>query len=139
MTRREFVERAEALGYEVCFTAGGHLKLTHPCGALVHASSTPSDCRSWANTEAQLRRELRRHGCEPAPPPAPDPKPKRATRPARPGTPRKASDAAPRPDRLVEITGPDGRRIMRGYLAGRRVQLVRRPAGDGAFEWRPGG
>ena len=43
-----------ALGYVVEPTANGHLRFRHPAGAVVIASSTPSDWRSTHNTLAEL-------------------------------------------------------------------------------------
>jgi hypothetical protein len=44
-------------GWIVAVRRGGHLKLTHPCGALVFTGSTPSDHRARKNLLGQLRRE----------------------------------------------------------------------------------
>lgn len=69
MRAGELVRRVRREGWTVEPTRGGHLRLRHPCGGLVHAASTPSDRRAVANTLAECRRELRRrkggraHGC----------------------------------------------------------------------------
>jgi hypothetical protein len=52
-------------GYKVTFTAGGHVKITHPSLRMpVFAPGTPSDRRATANLLAHLRR-LRRAAEQP--------------------------------------------------------------------------
>jgi predicted RNA binding protein YcfA (HicA-like mRNA interferase family) len=50
------VRVARARGWTVTCTRGGHLRFTHPNGALVHTSSTPGDRRAVAAIRAHLRR-----------------------------------------------------------------------------------
>lgn len=57
----ELTRLAARDGWRVEPTRGGHLRLRHPSGALVHAAGTPSDRRALANTLSTMRRELRRH------------------------------------------------------------------------------
>jgi predicted RNA binding protein YcfA (HicA-like mRNA interferase family) len=52
----EVLRQAEARGWRVRPTRGGHWKLTHPSGAIVVAASTPSDARALKNLTANLRR-----------------------------------------------------------------------------------
>ena len=59
---RPVVEKALETGWSVEWSKGGHLKLTHPCGALTFVSATPSDPRTVKNAESNLRRLLRVHG-----------------------------------------------------------------------------
>lgn len=54
---RPLVEQALEEGWTVSPTQNGHLRFTHPCGALVHGPSTPSDHRALKNLRATLRRE----------------------------------------------------------------------------------
>jgi hypothetical protein len=54
----EVVEEFER-GWAIESTRGGHVRWTHPSGAIVHAASTPSDHRAWRNHLATLRRERR--------------------------------------------------------------------------------
>lgn len=51
-------------GWRMDYTKGGHLKFTHPSGATVFMSKTPSDYRSRKNFLAKCKRSLleRRHG-----------------------------------------------------------------------------
>jgi len=57
---KELLRWAEAAGWRVQFTRGGHLRLRHPDGGVVVAASTPSDQRALANLRAQMRRAERR-------------------------------------------------------------------------------
>lgn len=54
---RPVVEEAVSNGWTVEYTKNGHLRFTHPCGALVYGPSTPSDPRGLKNLAATLRRE----------------------------------------------------------------------------------
>lgn len=53
---RAILVEAEQRGWGVEQTRKGHLKLTHPTGAVVFAASSPSDHRAIKNMEARLRR-----------------------------------------------------------------------------------
>jgi len=55
---KRLIQAAEAAGWVVSRTKKNHLKFKAPSGAIVIASSTPSDHRSLKNTRA----ELHRHG-----------------------------------------------------------------------------
>jgi predicted RNA binding protein YcfA (HicA-like mRNA interferase family) len=57
---RQLLRQAQAHGWRVQPTRGGHWKLTHPSGDAVVTSSSPSDRRALANLKAQLRRAERR-------------------------------------------------------------------------------
>ena len=57
---KQVLRQAEAQGWRVQPTRGGHWKLTHPGGGIVVTSSSPSDHRALANVRAQLRRAERR-------------------------------------------------------------------------------
>jgi predicted RNA binding protein YcfA (HicA-like mRNA interferase family) len=57
---KQQLRQAEAHGWRVQPTRGGHWKLTHPDGGTVVTSSSPSDHRALANLKAQLRRAERR-------------------------------------------------------------------------------
>jgi predicted RNA binding protein YcfA (HicA-like mRNA interferase family) len=57
---REVLVEAERSGWTVDHTRRGHLRLTHPNGALVYCSSTPSDYRGVKNLRALLRRGTER-------------------------------------------------------------------------------
>lgn len=46
------VTEAEAAGWTVTHTRGGHLRFTHPDGHVVYGSGTPSDQRSVRNVRA---------------------------------------------------------------------------------------
>jgi predicted RNA binding protein YcfA (HicA-like mRNA interferase family) len=50
---------AEERGWTVHRTRGGHVRLKHPGGGLVVASSTPSDWREVRNTVARMARAER--------------------------------------------------------------------------------
>lgn len=54
---RPLVDQATKEGWTVSYTSKGHLRFTHPCGALVHGPTTPSDHRSLKNLKATMRRE----------------------------------------------------------------------------------
>jgi hypothetical protein len=60
----DLIKLAAELGYTASPTAGGHIRFVHECGAMVHAASTPSDRRAWANARSDLRRELRIRGVD---------------------------------------------------------------------------
>jgi len=63
MTRRDLLERAEAMGWRIQWTKGGHLKLTHPkADAPVYISSSPSCPRALKNAEAMLRQVTAEEG-----------------------------------------------------------------------------
>jgi hypothetical protein len=47
---------AEHRGWVVTNTRGGHLKLTHPNGAIYFTARTPSDWRAGKNVDRALRR-----------------------------------------------------------------------------------
>jgi predicted RNA binding protein YcfA (HicA-like mRNA interferase family) len=57
---RRLIRDARRRGWHATLTNGGHIRLTHPNGGLVHTSYTPSDHRSIRNLDAQLRRAERR-------------------------------------------------------------------------------
>jgi len=42
--------------WSVHIRRGGHLKLTHPNGAIYFTAMSPSDQRAWRNLTADLRR-----------------------------------------------------------------------------------
>lgn len=54
----EIIDEAEAQGWTVTITGGGHLRFTPPDKnkPMVHAPATSSDHRGLANTVSQLRR-----------------------------------------------------------------------------------
>jgi hypothetical protein len=54
---RPIVDQAAKEGWNISLTSNGHIRFTHPCGALVHGPSTPSDHRGLKNLKATLRRE----------------------------------------------------------------------------------
>jgi hypothetical protein len=60
----DLIKLGAELGYSAEPTAGGHIRFTHPSGALVHTASTPSDHRARANARSDLRRELRIRGVD---------------------------------------------------------------------------
>ena len=105
MTTTEFLRRARRDGWQASPTRGGHIRLEHPDAAgPVIAPSTPSDWRSLANTQAEMRRQLRagqgdqvddhqldhghlgscNHKLDPRPAPKPTPRPKPEPRDRRP-------------------------------------------------------
>jgi predicted RNA binding protein YcfA (HicA-like mRNA interferase family) len=51
------VRQAESEGWLVERTNGGHLRLTHPNGAVVFCAWSPSDSRAVKNVRALLRRK----------------------------------------------------------------------------------
>lgn len=53
---RHLVEFAEANGWTVSRTQGGHIKFTKPGLGSIYTSSTASDYRSGLNAKARLRR-----------------------------------------------------------------------------------
>lgn len=53
---RQLIRAAEAQGWAVSRTRGGHLRWRAPSGALVFTASTPSDWRALANILSYLRR-----------------------------------------------------------------------------------
>lgn len=53
---RQLVEFAEANGWSVSRTRGGHIRFTKPGLGSIYTSSTPSDYRSELNAKARLRR-----------------------------------------------------------------------------------
>lgn len=53
---RHLVEFAEANGWTVSPTQGGHIKFTKPGLGSIYTSSTASDYRSGLNAKARLRR-----------------------------------------------------------------------------------
>lgn len=53
---RELQATAEAQGWTITHTGGGHLKWQSPEGKVVFSPSTPSDWRSMKNHIAYLRR-----------------------------------------------------------------------------------
>jgi hypothetical protein len=55
----ELIACAKSYGWIVKRTAGGHLRMTHPNGALIYSASTPSDWRATRNAVARLRRAER--------------------------------------------------------------------------------
>jgi hypothetical protein len=122
MTRRELILEARRLGYEAVPTRGGHIRLVHPSGATVTGASTPGDCRSWLNTQADLRRELRRHGVMVE-------QRKLAPRQERPRKPR----AVPPP--AAGSFKPAGTGLLTGTIEGRRAVLELRPDRDGREVW----
>lgn len=50
------VRAAQAEGWEVTKTRGGHWKFKAPNGDVIFTGSTPSDKRAWLNVRAHLRR-----------------------------------------------------------------------------------
>jgi len=48
------INNALAQGWEVEWTAGSHIRFTHPSGGLVTTSGTPSDWRAPRNLESHL-------------------------------------------------------------------------------------
>lgn len=54
----EIIDQAEAQGWTVTITGGGHLRFIPPDKnkPMVHAPATSSDHRGLANTVSQLRR-----------------------------------------------------------------------------------
>jgi predicted RNA binding protein YcfA (HicA-like mRNA interferase family) len=57
---KQQLRQAEAHGWRVQPTRGGHWRLLHPDGGIIVMSSTPSDCRALRNMRAQMRRAERR-------------------------------------------------------------------------------
>ncbi|WP_273228726.1 type II toxin-antitoxin system HicA family toxin [Pseudomonas kuykendallii] len=47
---------AQANGWTIARTNGGHLRFTKPGRPIIHTSSTPSDCHAVANAVAMLAR-----------------------------------------------------------------------------------
>ncbi len=122
MTRRELIREAEAIGYRAEPTRGGHIRLMHPSGATVTAASTPGDCRSWLNTRADLRRELRRHGVMVE-------QRKLAPRQER---PRKARPLLPPAAGSFTLAATG---LLTGTIDGRRAVLELRPDREGREVW----
>jgi len=58
--RRAVGELAAAHGCTVERTRGDHLRIVHPSGWFVFASSTPGDHRALRNAAAEIRRHRRR-------------------------------------------------------------------------------
>lgn len=56
---QQLLDRARADGWTVEKTKGSHYKLTHPSGALVYCSYTPSDYHAIKNIEGDMRRGIR--------------------------------------------------------------------------------
>lgn len=56
---RQLVEEAEALGFTMTKTRGGHLRFDRPGCQPVFSASTPGDRRTANNTLSQLRRSAR--------------------------------------------------------------------------------
>lgn len=59
-TRKEFAELrriAEAAGWTVTMTSGGHLRWAAPSGAIVFSSSSPSDWRAVHKHRSELRKK----------------------------------------------------------------------------------
>lgn len=57
---RELVKAAQAAGWRVELTGGGHVRFLPPEGPVVFGSQTPSSPAGWRN----LRSDLRRAGLE---------------------------------------------------------------------------
>ena len=55
---RELVEFARSLGYSVERSKSGHIKFMQAGISPIFTSSTPSDCRSWMNCKARLKRQV---------------------------------------------------------------------------------
>ncbi|WP_313452906.1 type II toxin-antitoxin system HicA family toxin [Pseudomonas rhodesiae] len=53
---RQLIEFAEANGWTVSRTRGGHVRFTKPGLGSIYTSSTASDYRSGLNAKARLRR-----------------------------------------------------------------------------------
>lgn len=49
---------AASPGWTATRTSGGHIRLVHTSGALVHASTTPSDRKNLTNLRALMRRAI---------------------------------------------------------------------------------
>ena len=47
---------AIAPGWVATLTKGGHIRLTHPSGGIIHTAFTPSDWRARRNLASQVRR-----------------------------------------------------------------------------------
>ncbi|MGG5810956.1 hypothetical protein [Falsiroseomonas sp. CW058] len=61
MKMSEHLRRWRSQGWQIEQTGGGHLRLRHPeATGVAFTSKTPGDHRAIANTDAQLRRLLRR-------------------------------------------------------------------------------
>jgi len=60
-TTKRLIAEAQALGWAVQRTRGGHLKFVRPGYRTRFFSSTPSDHRAWRNALADLRRATRGH------------------------------------------------------------------------------
>ncbi|RMT95119.1 hypothetical protein ALP39_200459 [Pseudomonas marginalis pv. marginalis] len=56
---RQLVVFAEANGWTVSRTRGGHIRFTKPGLGSIHTSSTSSDYRAGLNAKARLRRAER--------------------------------------------------------------------------------
>jgi predicted RNA binding protein YcfA (HicA-like mRNA interferase family) len=57
---QRIVREIRALGWQVTFTRGGHLKCTHPDAATpIFCAASPSDSRNEKMVLALLRRALR--------------------------------------------------------------------------------
>jgi hypothetical protein len=52
----DVIRDAERRGWTVSLRRSGHLKLTHPNGAMYFTASTPSDWRAGKNVDRALRR-----------------------------------------------------------------------------------
>jgi predicted RNA binding protein YcfA (HicA-like mRNA interferase family) len=53
---KQLLRQAEARGWSLQPTNGGHWKLTHRSGTVVVTGSSPGDRRALANLRAMLRR-----------------------------------------------------------------------------------
>jgi hypothetical protein len=141
MSRKDRL-RAEALclGYTALPTGSGHIRFVHPSGALVTASSTPGDRRSWLNQRADLRRELRRHGVVVEQRALPSRADKQKARPLARPTPTPAAPPPPALAGAFHQTGQRGRPA--GTVAGRPAFLELRRGPDGvawlALRWAAG-
>jgi len=58
--KREPIREAVRSGWTASLTRNSHVRLSHPGGAIVIASGSPSDRRAAAQLAADLRRALRR-------------------------------------------------------------------------------
>lgn len=130
MTRNQMIRAAEALGFQAAPTRTGHLRLTHPSGALVHAAGTPSDVRSYRNTRADLRRELRRHGVMVEERDLSD-RPAPRTR-AKPSVRRQQEAASRSPRHLLDTFMEVACGVLQGTVSGRPAELRRRVDALGA-------
>lgn len=50
------MKQAEAQGFTISLTNGGHYKWTSPTGAFMYTSQTPSDVRAFHRIRSDLRR-----------------------------------------------------------------------------------